>query len=65
MFVQQLAGGTVKWEQLPVYVIAELLAGALAALLYQALVKGVGDEAAEPVDSPAPASQLAEPAGRV
>ncbi len=65
MFVQQLAGGTVKWEQLPVYVIAELLAGALAALLYQALVKGVDDEAAEPVDGAAPASQLAEPAGRV
>src|SRR5256714_2389214 len=34
MLVQQLAGGTVKWEQLPVYLVAELLAGALAALLY-------------------------------
>ena len=28
MIVQQIAGGAVKWEQLPVYLIAELLAGA-------------------------------------
>ena len=27
MLVQQIAGGTVKWEQLPVYLVAELLAG--------------------------------------
>ena len=27
MLVQQIAGGTVKWEQLPVYLLAELLAG--------------------------------------
>jgi glycerol uptake facilitator len=65
MFVQQLAGGTVKWEQLPVYLVAELLAGVLAALAYQALVKGVDVPVAEPVESPAPASVLAEPAGRV
>jgi glycerol uptake facilitator protein len=39
MLVQQIAGGTVKWEQLPVYVIAELLAGAVAGLLYVALTK--------------------------
>ena len=32
MLVQQLAGGDVKWNQLPVYLAAELLAGALAAL---------------------------------
>ena len=49
MFVQQLAGGSVKWEQLPVYLGAELLAGLLAALAYQALVKGVGDAAPEPI----------------
>jgi glycerol uptake facilitator len=65
MFVQQLAGGTVKWEQLPVYLVAELLAVVLAALAYQALVKGVDVPVAEPVESPAPASVLAEPAGRV
>jgi glycerol uptake facilitator protein len=40
MLVQQIAGGTVKWEQLPVYVVAELLAGALAALAYVALTRG-------------------------
>ena len=34
MLVQQIAGGDVKWEQLPVYLAAELLAGALAALCY-------------------------------
>lgn len=34
MFVQQIAGGTVQWEQLPVYLGAEFLAGALAALAY-------------------------------
>jgi glycerol uptake facilitator protein len=65
MFVQQLAGGTVKWEQLPVYLVAELLAGVLAALAYQALVKGVDVPVSEPVESPAAASVLAEPAGRV
>jgi len=64
MFVQQLAGGTVKWEQLPVYLVAELLAGVLAALAYQALVKGVGDPAPETVESSAPAPALAEHATR-
>ncbi len=39
MLVQQLAGGAVKWEQLPVYLVAELLAGVLAALAYGALTK--------------------------
>jgi glycerol uptake facilitator protein len=34
MLVEQIAGGTVKWAQLPVYLAAELLAGALAALAY-------------------------------
>ena len=33
MLVQQIAGGTVKWEQLPVYLLAELLAGVAAAAL--------------------------------
>src|SRR6266508_4020952 len=37
MLVQQLAGGTVKWGQLPVYWAAELLAGALAAAAYVAI----------------------------
>ena len=40
MLVQQIAGGTVKWGQLPVHLAAELLAGVVAALAYSALVKG-------------------------
>jgi glycerol uptake facilitator protein len=39
MLVQQLAGGAVKWEQLPVYLLAELLAGVLAALAYGAVAR--------------------------
>jgi glycerol uptake facilitator protein len=39
MLVQQIAGGSVKWEQLPVYLFAECLAGVVAALAYAALVK--------------------------
>ena len=34
MLVQQLMGGTVAWEQWPVYVIAELAAGVAAGLLF-------------------------------
>lgn len=37
MLVQQLAGGAVHWEQLPVYVLAELAAGVLAGLVYGVL----------------------------
>jgi glycerol uptake facilitator protein len=43
MLVQQIAGGQVKWEQLPVYVVAELLAGVLAALLYGVLTRTPAD----------------------
>src|SRR4026209_527169 len=45
MFVQQFAGGDVKWEQLPVYVAAEPLAAGLAALLYGALTRIPADRA--------------------
>jgi glycerol uptake facilitator protein len=48
MLVQQLAGGSVQWEQLPVYVIAEILAGVVAALAYTALVRGSDEAPAEP-----------------
>lgn len=34
MLVQQLLGGTVHWEQWPVYVIAEVSAGIIAGLLF-------------------------------
>ncbi len=37
MLVQQIAGGTVEWGQLPVYWAAELLGGALAGLAYVAM----------------------------
>jgi glycerol uptake facilitator protein len=46
MLVQQLAGGTVKWGQLPVYLIAELLAGVVAALLYGVLANTPADRVA-------------------
>lgn len=65
MLVQQIAGGPVRWEQLPVYLGAELLAGVLAALVYTALVKGVDIAAQEPIhttDEPAAPAALAEPA---
>ncbi|HMC69384.1 MAG TPA: aquaporin [Mycobacteriales bacterium] len=34
MFIQQLAGGSVQWHQIPVYLFAELLAGVAAAYAY-------------------------------
>jgi glycerol uptake facilitator protein len=43
MLVQQIAGGTVKWSQLPVYVTAELLAGVVAALAYVAISRTAAD----------------------
>jgi glycerol uptake facilitator protein len=43
MLVQQIAGGTVQWAQLPVYVGAELLAGAVAALAYVAISRTTAD----------------------
>jgi glycerol uptake facilitator protein len=46
MLVQQIAGGTVKWEQLPVYIAAELLAGAVAALAYVAISRTAADKLA-------------------
>jgi glycerol uptake facilitator protein len=46
MLVQQVAGGDVKWEQLPVYLVAELLAGALAALCYGFIAHTPADKAA-------------------
>jgi glycerol uptake facilitator protein len=52
MIVQQFAGGQVEWVQLPVYVIAELLAGAVAGVLYVALSRTKADaEATSPATS--------------
>src|ERR1044072_7842280 len=46
MLVQQIAGGDVKWEQLPVYLAAEFLAGALAALCYAFIAQTPADRRA-------------------
>ncbi|PZS34178.1 MAG: aquaporin family protein [Pseudonocardiales bacterium] len=43
MLVQQIAGGTVKWSQLPVYLVAELLAGVVAALVYHLISRTPAD----------------------
>jgi glycerol uptake facilitator protein len=43
MLIQQLAGGSVKWNQIPVYLIAELLAGVAAALVYGVLARTPAD----------------------
>ncbi len=45
MLVQQIAGGDVKWGQLPVYLVAELLAGVVAAVLFGALARTPADRA--------------------
>lgn len=45
MLVQQLAGGSVKWYQLPIYVAAQLAAGALAGLVYGAISRTREDAA--------------------
>jgi glycerol uptake facilitator protein len=55
MLVQQFAGGTVEWGQLPVYVAAELLAGVLAALAYGAISRTAADAAVAVKASPVPA----------
>ena len=56
MMIQQLAGGTVQWQQLPVYLGAQLLAGALAALAYAAISHTRADDAPVVVPQPAPTS---------
>jgi glycerol uptake facilitator protein len=49
MLIQQFWGGTVHWTQLPVYLAAELLAGAVAALAFVAVSR-------TPVDQHAPSN---------
>ena len=56
MLVQQLAGGHVLWNQIPVYLSAELLAGVAAALLYGVLSRTPADRAI-----PAGGIDLADP----
>jgi len=47
MLIQQLLGGEVRWEQYPVYIAAELLAGVVAGLLFGLISKTAADKAAE------------------
>jgi glycerol uptake facilitator protein len=65
MLVQQIAGGTVQWEQLPVYLLAELAAGVVAALAYSALVWRSDEPVVETATTTtAPAAGVPEPSGR-
>jgi glycerol uptake facilitator protein len=43
MLVQQILGGNVHWEQLPVYVVAEVLGAVLAGVAYTAIAGRGGD----------------------
>ncbi len=67
MLVQQIAGGSIQWEQLPVYVIAELLAGVAAALLYGLMTRTPADNvtAGPGVDLGDPEAVLARDASSV
>src|SRR4051794_30493973 len=60
MLVQQFAGGTVHWSQLPVYLLAECLAGALAGLAYTLVSRTAADAA--PADDTSAAAQETVPA---
>jgi glycerol uptake facilitator protein len=53
MLVQQLAGGSVSWSQLPVYLAAECLAGVLAAFAYVAISRTKADDTSTPIAVPA------------
>lgn len=44
MLIQQILGGEVHWEQFPVYVIAELLAGVVAGLLFGLISRTAADK---------------------
>jgi len=57
MLVQQIAGGSVSWHQLPVYLAAELLAGVLAALAYVAISRTRADTVTPPPEHATPAVQ--------
>ena len=50
MLVQQIWGGTVHWTQLPVYLAAEILAGAAAALAFTAISRTAADAQVPNID---------------
>jgi glycerol uptake facilitator protein len=62
MIVQQLFSGEVRWEQWPVYVIAELLAGVLAALAFTAIARTQADRTSLKTALSEP--RIVEPAGQ-
>jgi glycerol uptake facilitator protein len=61
MLIQQLAGGSVKWHQIPVYLFAELLAGVAAAYAFGLIARTPADsKVAEPgIDLGDPEPQFA------
>jgi glycerol uptake facilitator protein len=65
MLIQQIAGGEVQWNQLPVYLGAELLAGVLAALAFGFLSRTPADRATAPgIDLAAPQDGADEASAR-
>jgi glycerol uptake facilitator protein len=62
MLVQQIAGGTVQWGQLPVYLVAEFT-GALVAALAYAAVATVRHTTRRAPSLPAPAAPAPAPEG--
>jgi glycerol uptake facilitator protein len=57
MIVQQFSGGSVLWHQLPVYLISELLGGAVAAVVYSLISTTPADRS-----NAGPGVDLADPA---
>jgi glycerol uptake facilitator protein len=62
MFIQQLAGGTVEWAQLPVYLLAEFAAGVAAALVYVVISRTRADANAPAETNAAETAESAVPA---
>ena len=58
MFVQQLAGGTVHWSQLPIYLLAELSAGVAAAVVYTLISRTRADARTTAADPTAAATPV-------
>ncbi len=53
MLIQQIAGGTVEWAQLPIYLLAEFAAGVAAALVFVVISRTRADANA-PAETNAP-----------
>jgi glycerol uptake facilitator protein len=61
MLVQQIAGGSVKWEQLPIYLIAEVVGAVVAGFAYVAIA--TARTAARSAAAAQPATVRATPEG--